>query len=255
MTNILDGKVAIVTGSNRGIGRQIVETFAENGCKSIFACARKKTNKFVDDIRLLERRTGISVNPVYFDLSNQDEVTAAAKEIRRDKDNVPDILVNCAGILSEYRRFNMMPIEDAKHLFDIDYWGQIAFTQHILKIMQRHRAGSVVFISSIAGMDGFFSSFDYVACKAAINATVIQLAREYGGVGIRVNAVAPGLIETDMISDKDEGNLNLIKGDIMLHRFGTKQEIADVVSFLVSDLASYITGQIIRVDGGSYGNR
>ena len=100
-------------------------------------------------------------------------------------------------------------------------------------------------------MDGFFSSYDYVACKAAINGAVKQLARELGDVGIRVNAIAPGLVETDMIKDNDAENLESLKPAIMLHRFGRKSEIANAVMFIASDYASYITGQVLRVDGGT----
>lgn len=248
---MLEGKVAVITGANRGIGRSIVETFAAHGCQTIFACARKENQAFENDMRGLSKMYGLKIAPIYFDLNNAEEISQAARMIRKEKDAVPDILVNCAGLLSEYRRFNMMPIEDAKHLFDVDFWGQIAFTSLISRQMQRARAGSIVFISSIAGMDGFFASYDYVACKAAVNGAVIQLAREMGEVGVRVNAIAPGLVETDMIKENDAENLDRIKPAIMLHRFGNKSEIANAVMFMASDYASYITGQILRVDGGT----
>ena len=100
-------------------------------------------------------------------------------------------------------------------------------------------------------MDAFFSSYDYVACKAAINAAMKQQARELGESGIRVNAVAPGIVQTDMIKDSNKENLDSILPAIMLKRFGEKEEIANAVIFLASDLSSYITGQVLRVDGGT----
>ena len=251
MTNFLKDKVAIITGSNRGIGRAILETFAEHGCRAIFACARRETEEFILNVRQLEEKYGTRIIPIYFDLEKQEEIAGAAKQIRAEKEFMPDILVNCAGVLSEYRRFTMMPAAESKRLFDIDFWGQMEFTQLISRQMQRRRNGNIIFISSIAGMDGFFSSYDYVACKAAINGAVKQLAREFGELNIRVNAIAPGLVETDMIKDNNAENLESIKPAIMLRRFGTKEEIANAVMFLASDYASYITGQIIRVDGGT----
>lgn len=249
MERLLENKNAIVTGSNRGIGRAITESFAQQGA-TIFACARKKNVDFEQDMHSLEEKYECRIIPVYCDLCNSEEVKEAVKNIRREKLPI-DILVNNAGILSEYQRFTMMPIENVRKLFDVDFFAQMEFTQLISRLMQRNRKGSIIYISSIASLDAFFSSYDYVSCKAAINAAMKQQARELGQSGIRVNAVAPGIIQTDMIKDSDKDNLNSILPAVMLQRFGKPMEIANVVMFLASDLASYITGQVIRVDGGT----
>lgn len=246
---LLLGRNAVVTGANRGIGRAIVEVMAMQGA-NIFACARKENKAFEDDMKELSARAGVEICPVYFDLASSEEMKAAVMQIRKKKLPI-DILVNNAGVLSSYRRFDMIPGEEAKKLFDIDFFAQVELTQLIARVMQRRNTGSIIYISSIAGIDGFFSSYDYVACKAAVIGAMKQQARELGKAGIRVNSIAPGIVETGMIQDSDRDHLNMILPAVMLQRFGRAEEIANAVMFLASDLASYITGQVIRVDGGT----
>lgn len=246
---MLTGKCAVITGANRGIGRAILEVFAKNKA-FIFACARKKNPEFEQEMRALEVETGCKVVEIYFDLTDAEGMKEAVKEIRSYKRDI-DILVNNAGVLSAYRNFSMMPIQEVRQTFEVDFFAQMEFTQYIARLMQRKRKGSIVYISSIASLDGFFSSYDYVACKAAVNAAMKQQARELGQCGIRVNAVAPGIVRTDMIKDSNEENLESILDAVMLKRFGTAEEIANAVLFLGSDMASYITGQVLRVDGGT----
>lgn len=244
---LLEGKTAIVTGSNRGIGREILEKFAENGA-NVFACARKQTEQFEQDIDELRKKYGVEIFPVYFDFEDQQMIKQAVKEIRSTGKKI-DVLVNNAGVLSDYQLFGLIPIDHAKKLFEINYFAQMEFTQYILRMMNKS-GGSIVFISSIAALDAFFSSYDYAACKAAMNISMEQIAREMGCRGIRANAVAPGVIETDMIKNVDEGAKKSLLPSIYLNRFGTKEDVANAVLFLASEMSSYITGQVLRVDGG-----
>ncbi len=248
MSKLLEGKTAIVTGSNRGIGRAILEKFAENGA-NVFACARTRTEEFEKDTNELSARYGVDIMPVYFDFSDSEAMKKAVQEIR-GKGRKVDILVNNAGVLSEYQLFPMIPVSRVKKLFDVDYFAQMEFTQYIIRLMMKNKSGSIVFISSIASQEAFFSSYDYAACKAAINISMEQIAREMGALGIRANAVAPGVIETDMIKDVDEQSKKDILPSIYLNRYGTREDVANTVLFMASDLSSYITGQVIRVDGG-----
>lgn len=248
MDGLLKDKTAIITGSNRGIGRSILEKFVENQC-NVFACARTKNSEFESSLRKLEQKYRVEIRPVYFDLGNEAAIVDAVKQIRSYKKDI-DILVNNAGVLSDYQLFTMISIEKVKKLFDVDFFAQMEFTQYIVRLMQKNKHGSIVFISSIASLDAFFSSYDYAACKAAINVSVVQLAREFGAQGIRVNAIAPGVIETEMIKDVDQSSKESLLPAIYLNRYGNKDDVANVVLFAASDLSSYVTGQIIRVDGG-----
>ncbi len=245
---MLKGKTAIVTGSNRGIGREIVEVFAENGA-DIFACARNASCEFEEDMKKLSDKNNCNIYTVYFDLSDSNTIKKAVMDIRSKHKKI-DILINNAGILSEYQRFLMMPMERVRNLFEIDYFSQMEFTQMVARNMQKNKEGSIVFISSIASIDAFFSSFDYGACKAAINLSVKQLSREMGEVGIRVNAVAPGVIETEMIKDVNKKSKESLLPAISLKRYGNKRDVANAVLFLASEMSLYITGQVLRVDGG-----
>jgi 3-oxoacyl-[acyl-carrier protein] reductase len=249
MNRLLEGKCAIITGSNRGIGYAILKNMAQQGAR-IFACARKENSEFESNIAAISMENHVEIIPIYFDMRDSEAMKDAVKKIKSYKYDV-DILVNNAGILSEYKRFNMMSMDEVRNIYDVDFFAQMEFTQYISRLMQRNKKGSIIYISSIAGSDAFFSSFDYVSCKAAINGAMKQQARELGQFGIRVNSVAPGIVETGMIEDSNRDNLNLILPAIMLGRFGNVDEIANAVVFLGSEMASYITGQVLRVDGGT----
>lgn len=249
MTRLLEGKTAVITGTNRGIGKAILEHYARQGCH-VIACARKYDEAFESELRRLSEENQVDIIPVYFDLSQSEQIKEGVKQIKATGKTI-DILVNNAGILSDYQRFNMIAMAKVKEVFDVDYFAQIELTQYISRFMMKNRNGSIIFISSIAATEAFFSSFDYVASKAAIEATMRQLSRELGQSNIRVNALAPGLIMTDMIKDNNQERLNEIVPAINLGRFGTASEVADVAVFLGSDMSSYMTGQVIKVDGGT----
>ena len=244
---MLRGKTAVITGCNRGIGKAILDNFAENGA-DIITVTRKKSQEFKLYCDELQQKHEIKIYSVEADLQNEEDVKAAVREIRKLKKNI-DILVNNAGIANPPSLLTMTKMETMHQSFEVNLFSHLLLTQGIVKDMMRRKSGSIVFISSSAAFDGG-SSIEYCASKGAINGSVKRLAREFGAFGIRVNAVAPGLTSTDMgnsMSQADEAialNMNIMK------RKGDVREIANAVFFLASDLSSFITGQIIRVDGG-----
>ena len=244
---LLEGKNAVITGCNRGIGKAILEDFAKHGA-NIFAIARKESEEFLNNIEDLKKTYNVSITPVYMDLSNEDEVRAGAKEIIGAK--VPiDVLVNNAGISNPLNSLAMTKMDTIKEAFEINLFGPMLLTQLLARNMMRNKKGSIVFISSSAAYDGG-ANIEYSASKAAIIGEVKRLALEYGPFNIRVNAVAPGLTSTDMGNSMNEEDEKIALSMNIMKRKGEPREIADTVTFLGSDMASFITAQVIRVDGG-----
>lgn len=244
---LLEGKTAIVTGAHRGIGKAILETFAKYG-SNIICVNRQPDAAFSEHCSSLESNFGISVDICYADFSEEVQVSAAAKQIISRKIPI-DILVNNVGIANPLSMFTMTKMDTIKHAFDVNFYSSIAFTQIIARSMMKNRQGSIVFTSSSAAFDGG-ANIEYCASKAALIGASRRLAVELGKFGIRVNTVAPGLTATDMgnsMSPEDEAiaiDMNI------MHRKGEPSEIADAVAFLASDMSKFITGQVLRVDGG-----
>ena len=245
---MLKGKNAIITGARRGIGRAAVEVFAENGA-NVWACARKEDAAFEADMAGLAEQYGVWIKPVYFELTDETQMKQAVKQIQGEKRPV-DILVNNAGAVAQSTSFSMTSIAKMKEIFDVNFFSQMLLTQYVTRLMLRQQSGSVVNLTSIAALDGEPAQLEYVGSKAAIAGATKKLARELGGQGIRVNAVAPGIIDTDMGNQMHPELMDRILGNSVMGRLGTPKEIANAIAFLASDLSSFITGQVIRVDGG-----
>lgn len=245
---ILKGKTAVITGCNRGIGKATLVAFAEEGA-NVFACVRRQSDEFDGFVKELENKYGVKVYKIYFDLSDETQIDRGLKEIFSYKIPI-DILVNCAGIVNESRLFTMMRLEDIKKLFQVNFFAQMQITQFISRLMIRQKRGSIVNVASIAGIDGTLAELDYVSSKAAMIGATKRLAIELGQFNIRVNAVAPGATETDMLSNMSDELKNKTKSDLIMGRLGKPSEIANAIVFLASDKASYITNQVLRIDGG-----
>lgn len=245
---MLTGKNAIITGARRGIGHATVETFASLGA-NIWACARKQDSAFEEDMRRLSEKFAVSIWPIYFDVTDEAQVKQAIQMIRKQQVSI-DALVNAAGIAEDSTSFQMTSIDKMKRVFDTNFFAVTLLTQYVSRLMARQGRGSIVNISSIAGLDGEPAQYEYAASKAAVAGATRHLARELAPYGIRVNAVAPGMVETEMGAKIEEKLKAHVLSKVIMNRMGKPEEIANTIAFLASDLASYITGQIIRVDGG-----
>ena len=245
---LLKNKSAIVTGCNRGIGKAIIENLAKNGA-NIWACIRKQNKEFSNYLKNLQKKTGVTIEEIYFDLNDIDEVKKSAQKIVSQNKPI-DILVNNAGIIHT-SLFQMTPIEKMKEIFEINYFTPLFFTQYIVKKMAQQKKGSIINISSSAAIEANEGRLAYASSKAALITSTKVIAKELGRLNIRVNAIAPGLTETDMMKNSTPENvLKETLKRIPLNRVGSPNEIANVVLFLSSDLSNYITGQVLSVDGG-----
>lgn len=251
MDRRLNGKNAIITGANRGIGNAIVHEMAEEGA-NIWAFSRSKNESFEAEMQGLSKECNVWIEPVYLELTDEEAMKQVMREIYSEKKSI-DILVNAAGILHQ-ALFQMSRIEDMRHLFEVDFFAPVLLTQQVLHGMSRNKSGSIINITSVSGMDAHPLNCTYGSAKAALAMLTKDLAAEVASQGIRVNAVAPGNTDTDMIKNSyiDKPSvLDQMYELTSMHRLAKPEEIAKTVSFLASDEASFINGQVIRVDGGA----
>lgn len=237
----------IITGSNRGIGKAMVEAFAASGA-NIWACARKSTPEFEAWLKETAEKTGVWIKPVYFELTDNDAINAGVQSIIDDGHPI-DVLVNNAGI-STVGLLSMSKVEDIENLFAVNYFAMLRIIQKVSKRMARQKKGVIINMGSNAGIAPQPGKIAYGSSKAAVMMMTKCLAKELGPMGIRVNAIAPGPIETEMIHQYKDDVLKNLASETALRRLGTTEEIAKVAVFLASEQASYINGEIIKVDGG-----
>ncbi|MGB7992449.1 SDR family NAD(P)-dependent oxidoreductase, partial [Methanoregula sp.] len=210
--------------------------------------ARTKTDAFEARAYDLSGKYEVEIWPVYFDLADHDQLKNAAKSITSSKRTV-DVLVNNAGITFN-AVFLMTPMTKVQEVFDVNFFSPFLFTQYIAKTMIRQKKGSIINIASSAGIDGNAGRSVYGASKAAVICTTKAMAAELGEFGIRANAIAPGITQTTMITSMTD---KVIQDTILqtdMKRIGNPLDIANTALFLASDKSSYITGQVLRVDGG-----
>jgi len=245
---LIKGKTAVLTGSNRGIGKKILEIFSANGA-NIFACLRSNTKEFMEFIQGLMNKYNNKIIPIEFDLNNEQKLKESTKQIL-DYNTPIDIIVNNAGIITT-SLFQMTSSKKLKEIFETNFFSQTVFTQYLIKSMIKIKKGSIIYISTNAAIEGFEGRSAYAASKAALLAQSKVLSRELGIYNIRVNSIAPGLTNTDMMKQNhSEELINESIKNIPLQRICEPYEIANVALFLASDLSSYITGQTLKVDGG-----
>lgn len=244
---MLTGKTAIITGANRGIGLATVEVFAEQGAV-IWACARKNSDEFEDKIKEITNKNGTIIKPVYFDVTDEAAVKDTVKMIGRESKSI-DILVNNAGVSIE-RLFSMTSIDMVRETMEVNFLSQVYLSQLVARYMMKARAGSIVNVASVAGMESEQGGTAYGSSKAAVIFSSKTMALELGAYGIRVNTVSPGFIETDMWKARKQEIKDKILSETPLRRQGTPREVANAILFLASDMSSYITRQNIVIDGG-----
>ena len=245
---LLKSKTAVVTGCNKGIGKKILEVFSANGA-TVFACVRNIDEEFKSFLNELKKKFNNQIIPIQFDLNDEKKIKEAANSILASNKSI-DILVNNAATIHT-SIFQMTSVKKLKELFEVNFFSQTIFTQYILKSMIKNKRGSIVYISSSSALDGNEGRSAYSSAKAAIIAQAKVLSRELGVHNIRVNSIAPGLTDTGMMKENHQEKIvSEIVSRISLRRIANPEEIANVVLLLSSDLTSYITGQVIRVDGG-----
>ena len=245
---ILKDKTAIITGATRGIGRGIAETFAKQGANVLFTYS--SSTDLAKEIEKELSVEGVVVRGYKSDASSFEDCQKLVEKITKEF-HVIDILINNAGITRDNIMLRMQEVE-WNNVIDVHLNGQYLLIKSFIKKMVKNKWGRIINISSTSAVLGNKGQANYAAAKAGIEAMSRSLARELGSKNINVNCVAPGFIETDMTKEISKGNEDFLASQIPLGRLGKPIEIAEVVNFLASDQANYITGQTIHVNGGLY---
>lgn len=248
-SDLLKGKTALITGSNRGIGKAIVEAFASNGA-NIIACARKETDEFKIFLNDIATEFEVETFGLYFDLAFEDHIKLALKPILSNKTKI-DILVNNAGV--HYGGFlQMTSLQKIREVFEINFFSQLFVIQQISKLMIRQKSGSIINLASMSGIDSFAGYSAYGSSKAAFIHSTLVLAKELSSFNIRINAIAPGFIDTDMSRGIDSKALETTMSEMGITQLASPGTVSDVALFLASDLSQNISGQVYKVTDNKY---
>ena len=243
---LLQGKVALITGASRGIGRGIAEQFAKAGCKVAFTYRGNTTA--AQELEQQLATAGVEAKAYQSDASDFDAAHKLVDEVISDFGQV-DILINNAGITKDGLLMRTSQ-EDFDAVIDVNLKSIFNMTKAISRPMMKARGGSIINMSSVVGIKGNAGQSNYAASKAGIIGFTKSIALELGSRNIRCNAIAPGFIETEMTAAIPEDKVKEWRSAIPLKRGGTPEDVANACLFLASDMSSYVTGQTIQVDGG-----
>lgn len=243
---MLKDKVAIVTGGTRGIGRAIALKLADKGANIVINY--RNSDKEAEELKAILEEKGVKVLTVKCDISNFEDSKNLMNKCKEVFGKI-DILVNNAGITKDTLIMRMKE-EDFDSVIDINLKGTFNCAKHASAIMLKQRFGKIINMTSVVGIAGNAGQVNYAASKAGVIGLTKSLAKELGSRGITVNAVAPGFINTDMTASLSEKVKEEASKNIPLKRLGDPEDVANLVGFLASDAANYITGQVINVDGG-----
>jgi len=242
---LLQGKRALVTGGSRGIGKEIVLDFLREGASVWFLDLAP--SEFLAEMDQAAQAGGGRVAFKKADVSAAAEVTRVVEEVAAEAGSI-DILVNNAGITRDGLIFRMS-LENWEKVLTINLTSAFLISQAVARLMIKSRSGSIVNMASVVGLGGNAGQANYASSKAGLIGLTRSLAKETGGRGVRVNAVAPGYIDTEMTRALPEAARQAILGQVAMNRPGQPQEVAKVVTFLASDMSSYVSGAVLRVDG------
>ena len=239
---LLKNKIAVITGAGRGIGKATAKQFVQHGAKVVIAEFDKSSGQQTAD------QLGDSAVYFYTDVSDEESVDKLFEFLRSEFNQV-DVLVNNAGILAD-GTIQKLVVDQFDAVINVNLRGSYLCGRAAAEIMREKGSGVILNASSVVAHNGNFGQTNYVASKAGVIGMTKVWARELGKDGIRVNAVAPGFIKTDMTAGMPEKIIKMIEGKIPLKRWGLPDDVANVYTFLASDDASYINGAVINVDGG-----
>lgn len=243
----IGNRTAIITGANRGIGKAMVREFAMAGY-DVFACARKTNPEFETYLADLAVETDAKLIPVYFDLANEDEIKSGFKQIFGISKKI-DVLINNAGI-AYGGLMTMTSMDKLKEVYQINVFSQVLIMQLVSRQMMRQKSGCIINMCSVGGIETEPGYLAYGSSKASLIWITRSVSKELAKFNIRVNGIAPGLVDTEMGNYKSEEELNKVLNRMSISRMGKPEEIAKAALYLASENASYITGQIMVIDGG-----
>ena len=245
---LLENKVALITGGSRGIGKGIVEVFAAQGAHVAFTynSSAEAANAMADELS----QNGVIVKAYQSDAAQFDQAESLMTQVLADFGSI-DILINNAGITKDNLLMRISE-EDFDRVIEVNLKSVFNMTKAVQRTMLKQRHGSIINMSSIVGVQGNAGQTNYAASKAGIIGFSKSVALELGSRNIRCNVIAPGFIETEMTQKLDEATVQSWRDGIPLKRGGTPQDIANTCLYLASELSSYVTGQVIHVDGGMY---